>query len=155
MFRFCVKLRLIKSSGHSGESKPTFPPRLWKKKNIFLLRCLPALHDCLAMLGLRMMALPADLRASMSDFIKCTESLPLSGRNVHLHCLLLPRGKRLLSRVLMGKMDYRCLQGRKQKWASRVNTYNWSYAAFASHGTTEKENDKVFRSLYDIVLRPW
>lgn len=35
MFRFCVKLRLIKSSGHSGESKPTFPPRLWKKKTTF------------------------------------------------------------------------------------------------------------------------
>lgn len=37
-------------------------------QNKNLLLCLPAVHDCLAMLGLRIMARPADLNASMSVF---------------------------------------------------------------------------------------
>lgn len=35
----------------------------------FLLLCLPAVQDCFAILGLRIIALPADLRASISVFV--------------------------------------------------------------------------------------
>lgn len=80
--------------------------RSWRLKMQFLvffsllLLCLPAVHDCFAMLGLRIIALPADFRASMSVLLRCRESLKFAAE---------PWGEMLLTRLLMGRMDLCCL----------------------------------------------
>lgn len=54
-----------------------------------LLLCLPALHDSLALLGLRMMALPADFSASMSVSAgaRCRAGKLLTGLPTRSRCL--------------------------------------------------------------------
>lgn len=70
----------LKEDNHETKTKRCCARLKSQSGGCVLLLCLPALHDCLAILGLRMMALPADLSASMSVFCRRRESLKFSPR---------------------------------------------------------------------------